>query len=160
MPDNESRPKSKGIRSLPFDTTILGQSLRPISSDVMKTEAHNLVSQWYQSKYDLNLFIWKDEHGVIIRQQLTFFGVVADWNIMEGARTGAVLEGERSRFVATSDTIQLDPKPNPLILEQARKITESATVLPDLDRGQCARNWVQAKVRGIGSFMDFFLRRR
>lgn len=154
MPGSGNRPKNN-IQALPFDPVTLGESLRSISSDVLKTESHDLVSQWYQSRYDLNLFIWKDENGTIIRQQLSFFGLVADWNIIEGVKTGAVVDGDRPDAVDASTVIKLDAKPNPIILEQAREITSRVAAMPDVDRGQCEINWYSSKVRGLGTFEDF-----
>ncbi len=72
----------------------IGKSLKEMGSDVVKTTHQNVVSHWYHSEMDADVIIWKDEKQNIIKQQVNLLGQVIEWNIVDGLRTGFVVETE------------------------------------------------------------------
>ena len=43
----------------------------------------NVGSHWYHSDQDADIYIWLDEVGNVIKQQVNFVGQVVEWNIVE-----------------------------------------------------------------------------
>lgn len=72
----------------------IGGSIKEMGSDMVKTTHQNVVSHWYHSDMDADLIIWKDEKQNIIKQQVNLLGQVIEWNIVDGLRTGFVVETE------------------------------------------------------------------
>lgn len=91
-----------------FDPQRLAGSLKEVSSDLLQSETKSLVGRWFHGPRDIDLFIWTDEHGKIVKQQLTFYGQVVEWNIVEGNRTGVVIEEEMPGAAKQSEVIQFD----------------------------------------------------
>lgn len=72
----------------------IGHSVKEMGSDMVKTTHQNVVSHWYHSDMDADIIIWKDEKQNIIKQQVNLLGQVIEWNIVDGLRTGFVVETE------------------------------------------------------------------
>lgn len=77
----------------------VGKSLKEMGSDVFKTTHQNVVSQWFHSDLDADLIVWRDENKNIIKQQVNLLGQVVEWNIVDGIRTGFVVETEEQNEV-------------------------------------------------------------
>lgn len=144
----DQRP-SKKLRSLLVDPKMLGGSLKPVSSEVIRSDGNDLRGVWLHSDRDLDFFIWRDENSTIIKQQLCFMGIVAEWNIVEGSRTGTLNEDERTMRVAGSALIEYDEKIQEVVLDQARQICSNIESLSVADRDECSSLWL--KGRGLGS---------
>ncbi|MCB0350459.1 MAG: hypothetical protein KDD38_04705 [Bdellovibrionales bacterium] len=97
MQDSDSRQASKLSAHL-FDARELGLSLKEVATDIIKKEDKEIQSHWYHSSKDADLFIWKDHKNNIIKQQISFYGQLMEWNIIEGVRTGLVIEDETTKL--------------------------------------------------------------
>lgn len=94
-----------------FNPKEMGRSLREVASDIIKTESQDVKSRWFHSNQDIDLYIWQDEFDNVIKQQLSFHGQIAEWNLIEGLKTGFIFEDESvaktaSEIVRYDDTLQ------------------------------------------------------
>ena len=122
-----------------FSAADLGKSFREVAVDVIRTEHQDIENRWYHSAKDADLFVWVDSEKNIIKQQLSFYGQVIEWNVIEGVRTGCVLEHEDDDNTLkrrSSDVIQFDRHPQFSSLKQALDLLKNITVLKDEER-QC-----------------------
>lgn len=91
-----------------FDPADLGRSLQEVATDVIATTHHDVISRWFHSAKDADLFLWFErESGELIKQQLSFYGQVVEWNCVEGLRTGLLIETETGR-VKRSEIVRFD----------------------------------------------------
>lgn len=77
-----------------FNAREMGRSLEEISVELIKTESQKITSRWFHSNKDVDLFVWMDESKNVLKQQLTFHGQVLEWNLVEGLKTGVIMEEE------------------------------------------------------------------
>jgi hypothetical protein len=91
-------PQASKLSAYFFDARELGQSLKEVATDIIIKEDKEIQSHWYHSKKDADLFIWKDHKHNIIKQQISFYGQLMEWNIIEGVRTGLVIEDEATKL--------------------------------------------------------------
>jgi hypothetical protein len=123
-----------------FSAEVLGKSLKQMPLRTIKTGVQNVTSAWYHSDRNVDLYIWKDERSNIIKQQLQFHGQIAEWNIIEGTRTGLVIE----EGAETTQAIQFDQKRQPYTIDQVVDILRSINDMADLERGQLIKNFSES----------------
>ncbi|MCB0342494.1 MAG: hypothetical protein H6626_03000 [Pseudobdellovibrionaceae bacterium] len=87
---SEARKQNQVI----FNPKALGQSLCEMGMEVISADMQQVVSRWFHSEFDVDLFVWEDERKNIIKQQVCFCGQVVEWNIVEGIRTGFIIDEE------------------------------------------------------------------
>jgi hypothetical protein len=75
-----------------FSGRLIGQTLREVAVDLIETETENIISRWYRASDVADLFMWTDARGNVIKQQLSFYGQVVEWNCVDGLRTGVIIE--------------------------------------------------------------------
>jgi hypothetical protein len=139
---SSSDKRDSSLSVLPLDAKFLGESLSPISTELILSAGHNLEEFWFHSPRNLDLFIWRDEQQVIIKQQLCFMGVLAEWNIVEGSKTGVVQEEEGSQRISGSSLLEYDAKTNPVTLEQASQICHHIRGLDESLKKDVIDNWL------------------
>lgn len=127
-----------------FDAQKIGESLREVSSHLMKNDNSKLVGRWFQGKNDIDLFIWVDEKKQIVKQQLTFFGQVVEWNAIEGNKTGVVIDDERAGR-KRSEVIRFDKEAHPQPLGLAMEVIQHANVLTEKERKQIIANYFKGQ---------------
>jgi hypothetical protein len=101
-------------RSIPpfFNPQKIGGELREVDVSLIQTEDERVVSRWFHGAHDADLFIWADERNNVIKQQVAFCGQIVEWNVLDGIRTGVVVEQEFSEGqMNSSETIYFDSKP-------------------------------------------------
>src|SRR4051812_41729358 len=92
-----------------FDAEQIGKSLREVAVDVIETEGSTILSRWFHSKHDVELFLWTDAENNVIKHQVTFYGQAVEWNVFEGVKTGVIVEHENSLGDGVvNETIQFD----------------------------------------------------
>ena len=130
MNDKENPQPSKSAVHT-FNAKDLGLSLREVAVDVMRKEQNEVESRWFHSLKDVDLFIWKDHRQRIIKQQVTYYGQLVEWNPIEGVRTGLIIEDETrdtrgiegsSNGVKGSVLIRYDVEPQKHAIEQGAEI--------------------------------------
>lgn len=124
-----------------FNSRTIGKSLREVAVDLIKTETEEFVSRWYHSNRDADLYTWVDQRNNIVKQQISFFGQVVEWNCVEGIKTGVVIESEMGPSTRTpaeirsgaatqqvmnpSESILFDTKPQKQSVECAVSIIQN-----------------------------------
>lgn len=119
----------------------LGKSLVEVSVEHLSSSDFAFEHRWFHSDKEIDLYIWKDEKGVILKQQLCFLGLIAEWSLIEGPKTGELDEQESSSNVAGSVIIKYHPEPSVQILEQAVEMSGYIEALNPKDRSLCESNW-------------------
>ena len=126
-----------------FDAAALGKTLRETTVRTVKTDIQDITTVWCHSDRGIDLFYWKDERNNIIKQQMQFQGQVAEWNVIEGTRTGVVIEEEKEgRSVAH---ISYDESPMGLTVDQIVHILSQASALRPLERDCLIKNFVESR---------------
>lgn len=128
-----------------FDANLLGRSLKQMSTKTVNTGAQDVTSSWYHSERDADLYIWKDERSNIIKQQFLFLGQVVEWNIIEGTRTGLMVdEGEADGSGTVKPTVLFDQVRQPYTVEQVVGILKAVQDLSDSERRQLIKNFAES----------------
>lgn len=127
-----------------FNAKELGRSLREVAVDVMQKENRNIESHWFHSNKDADMFIWKDENKNIIKQQVTFYGQLIEWNVLEGVRTGLLIEDEASQKMGSSPLIRYDHMPQQHGIEQGVDIISHVQGISDSDKLQIIENFTKS----------------
>ncbi len=92
----------------------IGKSLIEVGVDLIQSEGRCVLSRWFHSTQDVDLFIWQDDRNNIIKQQISMFGQVVEWNIVEGLKTGMIVEesdSDSDQKVKGSELIRYDQSP-------------------------------------------------
>ncbi len=143
-----------------FDAEQIGRSLREVAVDVIETEGSTILSRWFHSKHDVELFLWVDGDKNVIKHQVTFYGQVVEWNVFEGVKTGVVIEeeGPTGDDESVRETLQFDAQPESAAINRALLVLNNVSVLPDADRRRICDN-LKFRVRGEPNSDDEFIRR-
>lgn len=105
------------------DTRNLGLSLLEVEVDCIDAGNEEIVSQWFHSESDLDLYVWTDSRQNVIKTQIQLGGQIAEWNILDGAKTGIIIEEEpKGGNSAIQQKIQYDKEPLGPFLRQASDI--------------------------------------
>ena len=128
-----------------FNPEELGRSLKEVATDVIKSSGHNVVSRWFHSSKDADLFIWMDLHRNILKQQLSYYGQVVEWNAVEGVRTGHVVieESEAGEKSHGSEFLHFDQKPLGTSIDQALRLLDCITALNEEERKVLRDNFLR-----------------
>lgn len=110
----------------------LAKSMRELSVDFIQTEHQRIKSRWFHSDDDADLFLWSDESGNIIKQQINLCGQVVEWNIVNGLRSGFVMEKEVSTPGAPfSEEVIFDKVTSQSALSQAKDLIQELSVIDE-----------------------------
>ncbi len=117
-----------------YDARLIGASLKPVSDRLVQTEHKNIRCRWWHSSKDADLFIWQsDQNDRCIKMQFSFFGQIVEWNLVDGIRTGVVVEDlTMSQNLKGSELIQYDAVPNSTAIQLAIKVFHE---IDSLDKG-------------------------
>lgn len=155
MKEKGPQPINRNLQASFFDPRELGESLSEVLVDIIKSEDRNITSRWFHSTKDVDFFIWRDEQKNIIKQQICFLGSIVEWNIVEGVRTGCVLDDSRieeensgamgdDRKMKTSSFIQYDNSPNQHCVDQGVSVISHIKGLLDSDKQALMQNFSKA----------------
>jgi hypothetical protein len=139
-----------------FDPQVLGASLKEVTTGVQKRD-NQVISRWFHSAKEADLFIWMDKENSIIKQQLSYFGEVVEWNVVEGVKTGHVVIDEDGRNRG-SDIIQFDDLPQTTDIRQAIALLECVTALNAKERKALIVNFRKLGASKTMSSEDFIAR--
>jgi hypothetical protein len=145
LSEKEGQPPTSELEGVKiFNAKELGRSLREVAVEVLQKEDHNIESHWYHSAKDADMFIWKDQHKNIIKQQVTFYGQLIEWNVLEGVRTGLLIEDEVSQKIGSSPLIRYDSVPQQHGIEQGVDIVSHVQGLTQSDKLKIIENFIQS----------------
>lgn len=129
----------------------IGNSIKEMGSDMVKTTHQNVVSHWYHSDMDADLIIWRDEKQNIIKQQVNLLGQVIEWNIVDGLRTGFVVETEQKESLnrekekdpagfAGVNEVKFDRNPTAASVTQAIELIHFLKCISETDKDALSYN--------------------
>lgn len=132
-PGNEKR--AEPIIPPFFNAQRIGGSLREVDVSLIQSENENVVSRWFHGPHDADLFIWMDARNNVIKHQTSFCGQIVEWNVLDGIRTGFVIEQETaSASMGASETIRFDTRPMESAIVQALDLIRHVDSLDDVTR--------------------------
>ncbi len=107
-----------------FDPIEVGLGVKEVASELIYANQNSKdVVRWFHGANDVDLYIWSNDAKRVIKQQLTYFGMVLEWNIVEGLKTGQIDPDSRTgshRGQKSSELIQFDVKPVFEVVERGR----------------------------------------
>lgn len=133
-----------------FNPERIGESLKEVSSDIMQVESRSVVGRWFHSSGDVDLFLWTDEAKTIVKQQISFYGQVVEWNAIEGTKTGVVIEEENpdEPTVKASEIIRFDEQPQTQPVGLAVDVIQHVKALTKTEQEQIIRNFSRGQSQG------------
>ena len=131
----------------------VGKEMQEVACDLIKTERNSVITRWYRSEKDVDLYIWEDSKNNIIKQYMNICGQVIEWNIIEGVKTGFVSDegpdgddkepADPLKLVARG-CIQYDKSPHGAIIGQARRILHHMSVFEDQLKQDLIQNFIES----------------
>lgn len=128
-----------------FEPAQAGRSLKEVGVDYIQVENHNITSRWFHSAHDIDLFIWMDKNQKVIKQQISFCGQIVEWNMLDGLKTGVVIEEElgesNEKKVDSSEIIRFDQNPQKESIRMAVEVIRHIDTLEEVDRSLLLSNF-------------------
>lgn len=143
-----------------FDAEGVGRSMREMAVEIIDADRNSVVSRWYQASHFTDLYVWEDSKNNVIKQQLHVCGQIVEWNIIEGVRTGFVMDESGSdiddfTFARNSSNvvanIKYDTAPMATSIAQAQQILQQVGVIDERYKASLIDNFVSSP---IASEMD------
>lgn len=131
------------IQSIPlyFDPKRIAAGLYQVSEQAMQTKSMELRTYWYTGPDQLDIFLWEDLGGNLIKQQITYCGQVVEWNIVDGIKTGVVIEEESFEpGIKASELINYDTIMISSSLQQAIQLVEFIEILSEKRKNEILNN--------------------
>lgn len=103
----------------------LGLSTTKVSTDFLKQNGLEVVSEWYHSSHGVDLFIWRDSNDEVLKFQLSILGLISEWSHTGGLKTGMILEEETEKplnKINSSDLIKFDVRPQKSSLDYSIQV--------------------------------------
>ena len=126
--------RNKGIETTYFCTKKLGAALVEKGYDIIEADEDNIISRSFQSGEEVEVFVWSDTHKNVIKQQVNFCGQLIEWNILEGLKTGVIIENELEAGGRIKKEVFYDKTPLKSSLETAVSLLENALQLNENER--------------------------
>lgn len=104
-----------------FNAKLVAQSLKQVNVDFIKTEYSKVTSKWFHGIDDADVFVWTDERNNIIKQQVAFCGQVVEWNVLDGVKTGVILQEEMGEK-KMSEIVKFDQVPQKGAIGMAKEL--------------------------------------
>lgn len=133
-------PKSESKNTPIFlDPAKVGASLKEVGIDYQEIESREVETRWFRDPIsETDVFVWLNKDRRMIKQQVSIMGLLTEWNIMDGVRTGMILESEISSQDlrengltpdngTTSESIRFDRDPQQRTLDISLAILKNMT---------------------------------
>lgn len=136
--------KSERTTPIYFEPSHAGKNLKEVGVDYLQVEDQNIISRWYHGAHDVDLFVWIDQQKNVIKQQISFCGQIVEWNILDGLKTGVVIEEEleaTSEKPNSSEIIRFDHKPQNESIRMAVEVIKHIDAMDDVFRQSLLRNF-------------------
>ena len=119
-----------------FDPVKVGASMIEVGVDYQEIESREVETRWFRDALsETDVFVWSNKDKKMIKQQVCVMGMVVEWNILEGVKTGVILESELNMGDikmnglttgdATSESIHFDNKVQERTLNTAISILKN-----------------------------------
>lgn len=104
------------LKTTHFDLKSLAKTLKLTSIDIIQTSNQDIESHWFRSLGPADLYYWKAKNR-IVKQQVSIFNQVVEWNEYDGVKTGYVNDDDFHR--EKSEVICFDQEINAEVIHQA-----------------------------------------
>ena len=114
---------------------------------MLELESQNVIGRWFHSSDEADLFLWTDEKKMIVKQQISFYGQVVEWNAVEGTKTGVVIEEEApdQPTIKASQMIRFDNKPQVQPVGLAVDVVQHISALTKDEQTQIIQNFSRGR---------------
>ena len=109
-----------------LDLREIARTLEGVAVDIIKAGEQSVISHWYHSPLDCDIYIWTDKKHNLIKHQVSLCGQIVEWNLVEGIKTGYVLVKEVENGEGKEE-ICYDPSIQKTSLYQALSVLQLAT---------------------------------
>ena len=147
-----------------YNPKQIGKKFEQVSSDYIETSMHKIVLTWHRSSYT-DLYIWVDQNtGRVVRQQLSCLGLIAEWNKIQGTKTGFIVEKtlRHGDEVKIATEIVYDKTAIASAIQPAIEILKFSHSIPEKE--VLLHNWYRSpklsKVRLLFYLLRFFKKKR
>jgi len=140
-----------------YDAEKFGESLIEVSVESEGSHADSVLSRWFHSDRDIDLFIWQDSQRNIIKQQINFCGQIVEWNILDGVKTGMVVQIENNSD-KDDESILFDSEPMTTAISQAVELVKYAHHVQEPERKSISFNFKEAPTLSSMNVDEFFKR--
>jgi hypothetical protein len=113
----------------PTDPEKLGAQLLEVDINFAGNGMSKVTSKWYHGNVDADVFVWVDHRENIIKQQINISGDVVEWNILDGLRSGVVIEQE-IKAAQLSEAVLFDQTLNDFSVKMAIRLINR---VPNID---------------------------
>jgi hypothetical protein len=128
---SRSQNVSEKSESRFFSPQKQGESFREVDVSASSGGTNQVTTRWFHSDTS-DLYIWLDSRGEIVKQQITLNGLTVEWNILDGLRTGIVLEEEILEVkVKPSESVIWDKIPSQAAVNLAMTLLVHMKALED-----------------------------
>lgn len=141
-----------------FNARDLGASLEEVATQDISAASGKLFSRWFHSAKDADLFIWFDGDRNVLKQQLSFYGQVVEWNVLEGVKTGHILIDETKPSRKGSEIVRFDSKAQKSSIDQAVKVLSFVKNLNDSEKELLSGNFTTTSIAKSLSAEEFVAR--
>ncbi len=149
----------------------VGISMEAVGTDFIQMQEKEIQTKWFRShETETDIFVWYDSQGKTIKQQVIHMGVVVEWNILDGVRTGILFDTEIQPAVkntqtgeeaseAVSESIQYDNIIQRQCLITALEIVKHSKCIDGDLRANLFRNFSQESIQpDRGGFLNMLLK--
>ncbi len=125
-----------------FDPVRLGQSLFEVFENVSDDD-NKIIVQWYHSALDVDVLVWKNQAGSIVKQQVIFFGQVVEWSANDGLSTGIIVQVETNTNNEEDDELVIirDYHVHPITFKNCFEILRNCLVISEFERQLLTSNF-------------------
>jgi hypothetical protein len=129
-----------------FNPARAAEKVREVEVRIVDGEKDQVTSRWFHGPDEIDFFVWQDHRKNIIKQQVSFYGQIVEWNILDGLRTGVVLEEETTlNKVPASELVRYDQKPMRPAVETALALVKNARSVTETLRSDLTEHFVNPK---------------
>jgi hypothetical protein len=147
-----------GQRPTIYRPDLIGPTLSEVDPALLRSESNSASIRWFHSPREVDLFVWSDQRGNLVKQQLAFWGAVVEWNLLDGIKTGVIVEDDRKKTYTASELVQFDSELSSNLLKQALDIISFIESLDLPTRQRLIRNFTDSPSIGTLKAEEFFNR--
>lgn len=97
----------------------IGATLREVDAAVFADRDSKYEFRWFHSDQEVDLFVWLDRRKNIVKQRLNYLGSLVEWNLLEGVRTGVLIEEEAASGEIVAEVEHFDEVASTELVRQA-----------------------------------------
>jgi hypothetical protein len=105
-----------------FQPERVGAALKEVEVRYSGEGAQRIETRWFRGPDEVEIFIWTDSRGGVIKQQFNVSGAVVEWNVLDGLRTGVIVEQEMPEAQSPSESVRFDQSPLKMTVDMATSI--------------------------------------